>query len=90
MVARKRTTRSKKKSEAANTDLLTRAARMVGTALGSISVKVRGNGGDSGPKASTAAPKRSRKAAAKKTARKTATKTVSRKRKMTRTRVKKA
>jgi len=88
MVQRKRPTRGGKK---AVPDFLTKAARMVGTALGSISVKVRGKQNDRGPELSEpAAPKRPRKAAAaKKAVRKAGTKSISSKRKRTDPRAKK-
>ncbi len=90
MVPRKRQTRRGNKAEVADPNLLTRAARMVGTALGSISVKVRGK--QSGEvELSKAGPTKSpRKAAAKKKAvRKAGTKAVPKKRKNTATRAKK-
>jgi hypothetical protein len=76
MVQRKRPTPRGSRAEPENTDLLTRAARIVGTALGSISVRVRGKQSDGQNelgKATEAKPPR--KAAAKKrTVRKAGTK----------------
>ena len=91
MVARNRPTRRVRNAEPADTDFLTKAAQMVGTALGSISVKVRGKQSDGEPKVNeTAQPKPARKPAARKRAtRKTGTKASSQKRKSTSVRAKK-
>lgn len=90
MVARKRTTRRKQNSEAAHTDLLTTAARMVGTALGSISVKVRGRQGETESKPAKVTRRKRKPVANKKAVRKAATKTISRTRKKTGARPKKS